>query len=89
MEGQAGKLVFLLAAKKVPKSRTSHYRISSTQGDCSKTAKGYRGKIRSNFVGTMFTAYGKGSAVAKAPNPEAPELRNEFVSVLYVGPLSC
>ena len=85
MEGHGGRQTFLLNARKVMSARTSNYRISSIKNDFSKTEKGYRGKLRANFVGTMFTSYSKGLKPDENKNVEGGgDLRKEYVTILYV-----
>jgi len=83
LEGSAGKMIFLLTAKKSVNSRTSTYRISSKKGDFSITEKGYRAKLRSNFSGTLFSAFSKGVNPHKFPKTRENTWRKELVSVLY------
>lgn len=42
-------------------SKTSNYLISLDEEDTSRNSGNYFGKLRSNFVGTEFTIYDKGS----------------------------
>eukprot|EP00931_Biecheleriopsis_adriatica_P073726 TRINITY_DN47959_c0_g1_i1.p1 TRINITY_DN47959_c0_g1~~TRINITY_DN47959_c0_g1_i1.p1 ORF type:complete len:512 (+),score=125.71 TRINITY_DN47959_c0_g1_i1:90-1625(+) len=53
--------VFLMAAKKQKNNKTSKYVITmSKTDDTGKDADAYLGKLRSNFLGLEFVAYGEG-----------------------------
>ncbi|CAI8000147.1 Tubby protein homolog [Geodia barretti] len=55
-----GEKVFLLAARKRKKSRSSNYLLSTNQTDLSRGGDNYVAKLRSNFLGTSFTVYDDG-----------------------------
>jgi len=60
LESDAG--TFLLSAKKQTQNKTSNYAISMSKsdGDVRKDGDQFLGKLRSNFLGLEFTAYGTG-----------------------------
>merc|ERR1719161_339664 len=51
---------FLMSAKKQKKNKTSNYLISMSRSDMTKQHDAFLGKLRSNFLGLEFTAYGAG-----------------------------
>lgn len=59
MENVSKKL-FMLAARKRKKSRSSNYLISIDAKDLSREGENFIGKLRSNFLGTSFTIYDNG-----------------------------
>merc|ERR1719330_737613 len=85
MESDAG--AFLMAAQKQVKNKTSNYAISMspTQG---KDPEAFLGKLRSDFLGTEWVAYGPGLNPAKS-DPKTPQaqaiqyVREELVAVQY------
>ncbi|KAK2720393.1 hypothetical protein QYM36_004316, partial [Artemia franciscana] len=60
MEREDGRKIFLLAARKRKKSRTSNYAITTDPTDLARHGDSYIGKLRSNTVGTCFTLYDNG-----------------------------
>ena len=65
--GSAGEdAKFLLCARRRKKSKTSNYIISLDEEDTARNSGNYFGKVRSNFVGTEFCVYDKGTAPGKA-----------------------
>jgi tubby-related protein 1 len=52
---------FLLAAKKRTGNATSNYIISTDSEKMEKSAAGYLGKVRSNFLGTEFYIFDTGA----------------------------
>ncbi len=83
------KNVFLLAARKRKRSKTSNYLISLDKSDLSRNSGNYVGKVRSNFVGTEFVVYDKGEAPpAESDEPNAKvdptSIRQELGAVIYV-----
>lgn len=54
-------------------SRSSNYVISVSQEDTGRKSVHYFGKIRSNFVGTEFTVYDKGSKPGARSCARPPE----------------
>jgi tubby-related protein 1 len=52
---------FLLVGKKRPKQKTSNYLISMDASDLRRDGDAFLGKLRSNFLGTEFTAYDDGA----------------------------
>jgi hypothetical protein len=87
METDAG--VFLLAAQKQKQNKTSNYAITMSQSSTiGKDSDGFIGKLRSDFMGLEFVAYGPGLNPAKVnsklPASEAmQQVREEFVAVQY------
>ena len=66
---------FLLAAKKRTGQRTSNYVISDDRRDLSRHGEHFRGKVRSNWLGTEFIAYDNGVAPGdKEAGPRRAEL---------------
>jgi len=55
---------FLLAARKRKKNKSSNYLISLDKDDLARQSGNFFGKLRSNFIGTEFVLYDKGT------NPE-------------------
>jgi tubby-related protein 1 len=72
--------LFLLAAKKRGKNRTSNYLISMDKGDMNKDSKSYIGKVRANFVGTEFVVYDDG---VKPSEGSGDAVRQEMATVFY------
>lgn len=64
----AGK--FLLAAKKRTGNATSNYIISSDNEKMDKSAAGYLGKVRSNFLGTEFLIFDTGANPKNTKNED-------------------
>lgn len=75
--------IFLLAARKRKKSRTSNYLISTDPTDLSRGGDAYVGKLRSNLIGTQFTVYDNGTSPYK-PCIEGVQERQELAAVVYV-----
>jgi hypothetical protein len=84
LEIPEGKKVFLLAARKRKRSKTSNYLISLDKGDLSRASENYVGKVRSNFVGTEFVLYDKGEAPTAEGNADPAKVRQELGGVIYV-----
>jgi tubby-related protein 1 len=64
METDAG--IFLLTAKKQKHNKTSNYAVSMSKNEAAtKETDGFLGKLRSNFLGLEFVAYGSGLNPAK------------------------
>ena len=61
---------FLLTGKKRAGNTTSNYMITIEQDKLKKGAKGYLGKVRSNFLGTEFYLYDVGKNPKKAKSFE-------------------
>ncbi len=74
--------VFLLGARKRPKNVTANYMISLDHDCFDKESKYIVGKIRSNFLGTIFNIFDSGK------NPKntniIDEIRNQLGVVTYV-----
>lgn len=87
LESESG--VFLMAAKKQTSNKTSNYVVSmSKDGEPSKSQDTFLGKLRANFLGLEFTAYGTGMNPKKIdssmPAGHASQLaRQELVAVQY------
>lgn len=86
LETDAG--VFMMTAKKQKHNKTSNYAISMSRAEASKDGEGFLGKLRSNFLGLEFTAYGSGLNPKKI-DPQMSQVhaiqlaRQEFVAVQY------
>jgi len=77
---------FMLSARKRKKSKTSNYIISLDEDDTSRNSGNYFGKVRSNFVGTEFTIFDKGSKPGKGDSTigvSQMSTRSELGAVLY------
>ncbi len=59
-QGNGDERVFLLAARRRKKSKSSNYLISLSVEHLSRDAEEFVGKVRANFVGTSFTVYDNG-----------------------------
>lgn len=86
MESDSG--VFLMSAQKQVKNKTSNYAISMTKSASSKDAESFLGKLRSDFLGIEWNAYGPGLNPAKAdlrmPTSHAARtIREELCAVQY------
>jgi len=66
--------VHLCSSAKRPwvKNKTSNYLISSNPNDLKNKGDAYVGKLRSNFLGSEFTAYGEGPNPKNVKNSEDP-----------------
>ena len=75
---------FLLAARKRKKSKSSNYLISLDRDDLSRQSGNYFGKLRSNFIGTEFVIFDKGSKPQdNSTKSVQPNVRSELGGVLY------
>lgn len=80
-EKDDGKKVFLLAARKRKRSKTSNYLISTDPIDLVRDGDNFAGKLRANnLFGTYFTIYDNGCN----PKKGATCVRRELASVIYV-----
>jgi tubby-related protein 1 len=80
-----GEKVFLLAARKRKKSRSSNYLFSTNQTDLSRAGDNYVAKLRSNFLGTSFTVYDDGINPSKRQSRlNRSAIREEMALVHYV-----
>lgn len=52
--------IFLMAARKRKKSKSSHYIITASKITSTKNKENVVGKVKSNFIGTEFTIYNDG-----------------------------
>ncbi|RIA82286.1 Tub family-domain-containing protein [Glomus cerebriforme] len=74
--------IFLLAARKRKKSKSSHYVITTDRLD---VAKSVVGKVRSNFLGTAFAIYSNGrNPFKREPDLSDLPVREELGAVVYV-----
>ncbi|XP_008552363.1 protein king tubby [Microplitis demolitor] len=85
LERDYGKKVFLLAARKRKKSKTSNYLISTDPTDLSRDAESFVGKLRSNLIGTQFTVFDNGYSLMKddKKHNERANPRQELAAVVY------
>lgn len=78
---------FLMAAKKRSGNKTSNYLMSMDKYDLGKESANYLGKVRSNFVGTIFNIYDKGvnpkDLDESSRTVRAASVRQELGTVLY------
>lgn len=74
--------MFILAAKKRPRNVTANYMISLDHDCFDKGSKVIVGKVRSNYMETIFTIYDNGKNPKKTNN--ANEIRNQLGVVTYV-----
>lgn len=86
METDGG--VFMMYAQKQKQNKTSNYAISMSQATVSKDGDGFIGKLRSDFMGLEFVAYGPGlnpsKTSSKVSQAEALQtVRQELVAVQY------
>ena len=78
------KKMFLLAARKRKKSRSSNYLISTDAKDLSRDGKNYVGKLRSNFLGTSFVIYDNGiNPTSRKASFNQAAIRQELAAVHY------
>ena len=56
----------MLSGRKRKKQKVSNYLISLDEEDMAKASGNYYGKVKSNFVGTEFSFFDKGSKPAGA-----------------------
>lgn len=76
------KKLFLLAARKRKKSRSSNYLISTNAKDLSREGENFVGKLRSNFLGTSFTIYDNGAKPGSRSTRQY-DIRQELAAVHY------
>ena len=81
--GQVDK--FLLSGRKRKKQKVSNYLISLDEEDMAKASGNYYGKVKSNFVGTEFSFFDKGSKPAEVEQTGAglANPRKELGVVMY------
>ncbi|XP_076370368.1 protein king tubby 1-like isoform X2 [Tachypleus tridentatus] len=84
LERDDGKKMFLLAARKRKKSKTSNYLLSTDPTDLSRGGDFFVGKLRSNLLGTLFTLFDGGD------NPhrgsifgDKTNIRSEIAAIVY------
>lgn len=79
-----GRKVFLLAARKRKKSKSSNYLISIDPTDLSRGGDNFIGKLRSNFLGTGFSVFDCGvNPHKRRALPDLSNTRQELAAVLY------
>ncbi|KAM8927756.1 tubby protein homolog [Pelodytes ibericus] len=84
VEREDGNMMFLMAARKRKKSKTSNYLMSVDPIDLSRGGDSFIGKVRSNVLGTKFTVFDNGANPQMKPFVQEREsLRQELVSVCY------
>jgi len=77
-------IIFMLAARKRKKSRSSNYLISTSAQDLSRDSKNFISKLRANFLGTSFTVYDNGESISSRKlRPGKSNLRQELAAVHY------
>ena len=81
MENVSKKL-FMLAARKRKKSRSSNYLISIDAKDLSREGDNFIGKLRSNFLGTSFTIYDSGVNPSSSRKGRQ-SIREELAAIHY------
>jgi len=78
---------FLLAARKRKKNKSSNYLISLDKDDLARQSGNFFGKLRSNFIGTEFVLYDKGTNPEKLDDAQKDsaliQARQELGTVLY------
>lgn len=78
---------FLLAARKRKKNKSSNYLISLDKEDLARQSGNFFGKLRSNFIGTEFVLYDKGTNPEKLDEAQKDsaliQARQELGTVLY------
>ncbi|KAM4703436.1 tubby protein homolog [Rhinophrynus dorsalis] len=84
LERDDGKRLFLMAARKRKKCKTSNYLISLDPTDLSRGGESFIGKVRSNTLGTKFTVFDNGKNPDSKPFVQEREsVRQELVSICY------
>nr|XP_004610657.1 unnamed protein product [Sorex araneus] len=84
LEKSKNEKVFVLAARKRKKSKTSNYLISTDPIDLSREGLSYIGKLRSNLMGTKFTIYDHGVNPSKSSGRvEKCYMRQELAAISY------
>ena len=76
---------FLLSARKRKKSKSSNYVISLDEEDMARQSGNFFAKLRSNFLGTEFTIFDKGSKPGEKPDGKSAGLepRQDLGAVTY------
>merc|ERR1719316_785606 len=78
---------FLLAARKRKKNKSSNYLISLDKDDLARQSGNFFGKLRSNFIGTEFVLYDKGTNPEKLDDAQKDssliQARQELGTILY------
>lgn len=80
-ERDDGKKIFLLAARKRKRSKTSNYLISIDPIDLNRDGEHFTGKLRANLLGTQFTVYDNGNNPNKGIYDD--RLRRELIAIIY------
>lgn len=81
MESEDG--VFLMTAQKQTKNKTANYAISMSRTALGKGEDTFLGKLRSDFLGIEWVAYGPGLNPAKADPTQHRLVREELVGVQF------
>lgn len=84
MESDAG--TFLMTAQKQVKNKTSNYAVSMSRSQSGKDVENFLGKLRADFLGIEWVAYGPGINPTKTDKaaPNAMQyVREELVAVQY------
>ncbi|XP_060531735.1 protein king tubby [Cylas formicarius] len=82
LEREYGRRAFLLAARKRKKSATSNYLISTDPTDLSRKGPSFVGKLRSNLLGTQFSAWDAGVGPRVGTDLERRP-RQELAAIIY------
>ncbi|XP_013782879.2 tubby protein homolog [Limulus polyphemus] len=84
LEKDDGKKIFLLAARKRKKSKTSNYLISADPTDLSRGGDYFVGKLRSNLLGTSFTVFDGGDNPQRGSIfGDKTNMRCEIAAIVY------
>mmetsp|Transcript_71750 Transcript_71750/g.214238 ORF Transcript_71750/g.214238 Transcript_71750/m.214238 type:complete len:446 (+) Transcript_71750:79-1416(+) len=75
--------LFLMTAQKQMKNKTAYYAISMSRTETSKGDESFLGKLRSDFLGTEWVAYGPGLNPAKADVRMPQHVREELLAVQF------
>jgi len=75
--------VFLMTAQKQMKNKTANYAISMSRTDMGKGDESFLGKLRSDFLGIEWVAYGPGLNPAKAEARLPQHVREELMAVQF------
>lgn len=73
-----------MTAKKRSGNKSSNYLLSCLERDDSRASEGFVGKLRSNFVGTIFDVFDTGANPDQAGKVSMLEIRKQLACVYYV-----
>jgi len=73
---------FILASQKMQILRSSYYAISTKLADFSSKSDNFIGKVRSNFIGSKFSIFGKGENPNSSTNIN--NYRKQYCSIKFV-----